>query len=67
MCLESLHKTSYSSLKISVVSNGSCNSVNSKLLAMQQQELIDELIIETARHQYTQDYINLTKDFYLKM
>lgn len=26
-----------------------------------------ELIIETARHQYTQDYINLTKDFYLKM
>ncbi|MCL4126947.1 UNVERIFIED_CONTAM: hypothetical protein GTU68_037448 [Idotea baltica] len=28
---------------------------------------IDELIIETARHQYTQDYINLTKDFYLKM
>ncbi len=27
----------------------------------------DELIIETSRHQYTQDYINLTKDFYLKM
>jgi len=27
----------------------------------------NELIIETARHQYTQDYINLTKDFYLKM
>ena len=25
------------------------------------------LIIETERHQYTQDYINLTKDFYLKM
>ena len=25
------------------------------------------LIIETSRHQYTQDYINLTKDFYLKM
>jgi tRNA1Val (adenine37-N6)-methyltransferase len=25
------------------------------------------LIIETARHQYTEDYINLTKDFYLKM
>lgn len=47
MCLESLHKTSYSSLKISVVSNGSCNSINSKLLAMQQQELIDELIIES--------------------
>ena len=28
---------------------------------------ITELIIETSRHQYTQDYINLTKDFYLKM
>ena len=25
------------------------------------------LVIETSRHQYTQDYINLTKDFYLKM
>ncbi|NRB60563.1 MAG: methyltransferase [Winogradskyella sp.] len=28
---------------------------------------IKELIIETGRHQYTEDYINLTKDFYLKM
>jgi tRNA1Val (adenine37-N6)-methyltransferase len=28
---------------------------------------INELIIEIGRHQYTQDYINLTKDFYLKM
>lgn len=28
---------------------------------------IEELIIETSRHQYTEDYINLTKDFYLKM
>lgn len=28
---------------------------------------IKELIIETSRHQYTSDYINLTKDFYLKM
>mgnify|MGYP000330191350 CR=1 FL=1 len=26
-----------------------------------------ELIIETERHQYTEDYIKLTKDFYLKM
>ncbi len=25
------------------------------------------LIIEVGRHQYTEDYINLTKDFYLKM
>lgn len=28
---------------------------------------IQELVIETARHQYTEDYINLTKDFYLNM
>ncbi|CAM1346218.1 tRNA1(Val) (adenine(37)-N6)-methyltransferase [Tenacibaculum crassostreae] len=27
----------------------------------------EELIIETKRHQYTDVYINLTKDFYLKM
>lgn len=27
----------------------------------------DELIIETARHKYTDEYISLTKDFYLKM
>ena len=26
-----------------------------------------ELIIETSRHKYTQDYVDLTKDFYLKM
>lgn len=26
-----------------------------------------ELIIETSRHEYTLDYINLTKDFYLNM
>ena len=33
----------------------------------QQDINISELIIETARHQYTDDYITLTKDFYLKM
>lgn len=27
----------------------------------------EELIIETKRHQYTEKYINLTQDFYLKM
>ncbi len=29
--------------------------------------IVDELIIENSRHQYTEAYINLTKDFYLKM
>ncbi|MBV7268934.1 tRNA1(Val) (adenine(37)-N6)-methyltransferase [Winogradskyella luteola] len=33
----------------------------------QQDTKISELVIETARHQYTEDYTNLTKDFYLKM
>ncbi|WP_338734097.1 tRNA1(Val) (adenine(37)-N6)-methyltransferase [Mangrovimonas cancribranchiae] len=28
---------------------------------------IEDLVIETSRHNYTQDYITLTKDFYLKM
>lgn len=28
---------------------------------------IDELTIEISRHQYTQEYISLTQDFYLKM
>lgn len=28
---------------------------------------VEELIIETSRHQYTDEYIELTKDFYLKM
>jgi len=29
--------------------------------------LVDELIIETERHQYTEQYTDLTKSFYLKM
>lgn len=31
------------------------------------QTVIDELIIETSRHHYTEAYKNLVKDFYLKM
>jgi tRNA1Val (adenine37-N6)-methyltransferase len=41
------------------------------LLAFKRYELsvleADELVIEINRHEYTNDYINLTKDFYLKM
>ena len=41
------------------------------LLAFKRYELstltIDELVIEINRHEYTDDYIALTKDFYLKM
>ena len=28
---------------------------------------ISELVIETSRHQYTNDYVELTKEFYIKM
>lgn len=31
------------------------------------QPIIDELVVEKSRHDYTQDYINLVKDFYLKL
>jgi len=41
------------------------------LLAFKRYELsvlvADEMVIEINRHEYTDDYINLTKDFYLKM
>lgn len=33
----------------------------------QKEFAVEELVIEMARHNYTEDYINLTKDFYLKM
>lgn len=45
-CLNSVLKTAFSHLKVSVISNGSCDEVNYKLLKLQQQGLIDELVIE---------------------
>lgn len=45
-CLSSLHKTSFSNIKVSVISNGCCHSVNNKLFQFQEEHLIDELIIE---------------------
>jgi len=39
----------------------------SKANKLQNDIKISELIIEIERHKYTQDYINLVKDFYLKM
>ncbi|WP_010519493.1 tRNA1(Val) (adenine(37)-N6)-methyltransferase [Croceivirga radicis] len=33
----------------------------------EKQPMVNDLVIEKERHQYTEDYINLTKDFYLKM
>jgi tRNA1Val (adenine37-N6)-methyltransferase len=56
--------------KITRVKGTPTAEIKRSLLAFSRIEkaiLNDELIIETARHQYTEDYIALTKDFYLKM
>ncbi|WP_445955314.1 glycosyltransferase family A protein [Yeosuana sp.] len=45
MCLLSIKKTSLSPLKISVINNGSCASVHSKLITLYEGGYIDELII----------------------
>ncbi|WP_281636327.1 tRNA1(Val) (adenine(37)-N6)-methyltransferase [Flavobacterium marginilacus] len=58
-------------LKITRVKGTPNSEIKRSLLAFSRNEIInfpaDELIIETARHIYTPDYIELTKDFYLKM
>jgi len=57
-------------IKVTRVKGTPTTEIKRSLLAFsktQKQTLIDELIIETARHQYTEEYIDLTKDFYLKM
>lgn len=58
-------------LKITRVKGTPTSEIKRSLLAFSRNEItnfpIDELIIETARHIYTPEYIGLTKDFYLKM
>jgi len=58
-------------LKITRVKGTPITEIKRSLLAFSRNEVptfpIDELIIETARHIYTPEYIALTKDFYLKM
>ena len=56
--------------KITRVKGTPTTEIKRSLLAFsktQKQTHVDELIIETTRHQYTEEYIDLTKDFYLKM
>lgn len=57
--------------KITHVKGTPESPVKRSLLAFSRFETNDittnELVIETARHQYTPEYIALTKDFYLKM
>lgn len=58
-------------VKITRVKGSIKTSVIRSLLAFKRKEMsklsTDEIVIEINRHVYTQDYINLTKDFYLKM
>jgi len=58
-------------LQLTRVKGTPTSEIKRSLLAFGRNEItnfpIDELIIETARHIYTPEYIALTKDFYLKM
>lgn len=58
-------------IKITHVKGSHTTPIVRSLLAFKRFELstltTDELVIEINRHEYTDDYINLTKDFYLKM
>jgi tRNA1Val (adenine37-N6)-methyltransferase len=58
-------------IKITRVKGSPTSDIKRSLLAFGRNEIAaiftDELIIETARHIYTPEYIELTKDFYLKM
>ncbi|SEA11667.1 tRNA1Val (adenine37-N6)-methyltransferase [Flavobacterium gillisiae] len=58
-------------IKITRVKGTPTTEIKRSLLVFSRNEIIDfpidELIIETARHIYTPEYIELTKEFYLKM
>lgn len=57
-------------LKITRVKGTPTSEIKRSLLAfsrIEQPALVDELTIEISRHQYTPEYIELTKEFYLKM
>ena len=58
-------------IKVTRIKGTPTTEIKRSLLAFKRYELpvleADELVIETSRHQYTDEYIELTKDFYLKM
>jgi len=58
-------------IKITRVKGTPTTEIKRSLLAFSRNVLenfpMDELVIETSRHIYTEEYIALTKDFYLKM
>jgi len=56
--------------KITRVKGNTTSKIKRSLLLFGCDEIeceVDELIIENSRHDYTQEYISLTKDFYIKM
>lgn len=58
-------------IKVTRVKGTQNTKIVRSLLAFKRYELsvltADELVIEISRHEYTPEYISLTKDFYLKM
>lgn len=58
-------------VKVTRVKGSHTTPIVRSLLAFKRYELsvltAEELVIETSRHQYTDEYIELTKEFYLKM
>lgn len=58
-------------MKITHVKGTPTTEIKRSLLAFSRNSIenfpVDELVIETSRHIYTEEYISLTKDFYLKM
>lgn len=58
-------------IKITRVKGTPNTEIKRTLIAFSKNEnagiVVDELIIETSRHEYTREYIALTQDFYLKM
>jgi tRNA1Val (adenine37-N6)-methyltransferase len=58
-------------VKITRVKGTHSTPIVRSLMAFKRYELAvltaDELVVETSRHVYTNEYINLTKEFYLKM
>jgi tRNA1Val (adenine37-N6)-methyltransferase len=58
-------------IKVTRVKGTPTTPIIRSLLAFKRFELstltADELVIEINRHEYTDDYINLTRDFYLKL
>ena len=58
-------------VKVTRVKGSQTTPIVRSLLAFKRYELpvleAEELVIEISRHHYTDEYIELTKDFYLKM